>query len=433
MRALPIKLMVATLVSIICFASCKPVEPIYTIKLNNTLLSMTVGDMSTLIAETQAPIVTWKSSNDSIATVFHGVVTAVGVGYATISATVGDDQTAVCAVCVVGKDGETISLSPTNVQVEKGDIFQYNYTSSYDVPLVWESSDPTVATVDQYGKVTAIKSGRTVISMTNGVEKCYSNFAVKHKWSEYSLIWSEEFDEDILDESVWNVEVGGGGWGNKELQYYTTRPENLRVKNGCLEIEVRKEKYENRDYTSARINTREKKAFEYGKIEARICLPAGGGTWPAFWMMGDDYKKVGWPKCGEIDIMEHVGNNPTMLSFALHTPQKNGSSGNNWSAKIYSDNIEDNFHIYGIEWLKEEKYGCDIIHFTYDGNVCATIQENISHIDENYYWPFNKPHFIILNCAIGGNMGGKVDDSIFNQQRIMYVDWVRVYQRQEIQ
>jgi beta-glucanase (GH16 family) len=245
------------------------------------------------------------------------------------------------------------------------------------------------------------------------------------------MVWADDFAGPILDESVWNIEEGGGGWGNKELQYYTNRTENLRIEDGCLVIEARKENYGNRSYTSARINTREKKAFEYGKIEARISLPSGGGTWPAFWMMGNDYRKVGWPKCGEIDIMEHVGNKPSMVSYAIHTPQKNGSSGNNWYSQSYFDDVENNFHVYGIEWIKEEKYGCDVIHFTFDGKITATIQEDISHIDENYYWPFNKEHFIIFNLAIGGTMGGSVDDAIFNQQRIMYVDWVRVYQRQE--
>ena len=431
MKCFTNKIALCLLLLFFCLCACNSPKPTYSIKLNTTILSMKVGEIANLTAETLSPSVEWKSGDDSIATVFHGIVTATGVGYTTIYATTNEGVTAICAVHVIGKNGETLSLSPLNVQVNKEELYQYHYTSSYNVPLIWSSSNPEVATVDEKGLVTPIKAGRTLITLTNGVESCSSNFAVIHQWGEYQMVWEDDFAGPILDESVWNIEEGGGGWGNKELQYYTNRTENLRIEDGCLVIEARKENYGNRSYTSARINTREKKAFEYGKIEARISLPSGGGTWPAFWMMGNDYRKVGWPKCGEIDIMEHVGNKPSMVSYAIHTPQKNGSSGNNWYSQSYFDDVENNFHVYGIEWIKEEKYGCDVIHFTFDGKITATIQEDISHIDENYYWPFNKEHFIIFNLAIGGTMGGSVDDAIFNQQRIMYVDWVRVYQRQE--
>lgn len=144
----------------------------------------------------------------------------------------------------------------------------------------------------------------------------------------YSLYWAEEFDSDDLNPLNWNVETGVAA--NQELQYYTDRSENLRVEDGCLVIEARKEPMENREYTSARINTQGKVQIKYGYIEARIWLPAGQGTWPAFWMMGTGASS--WPRCGEIDIMEHVGKTPGQVTHALHTQNANGNNGRNWNA-----------------------------------------------------------------------------------------------------
>ena len=136
-------------------------------------------------------------------------------------------------------------------------------------------------------------------------------------------------------------------------------------------------------------------------------------------------------KGGEIDIIEHVGNQPRMASFAVHTPNKNGSRGNNWSMRSYMDGLEENYHVYGIEWLEDDFNGMDRIYFTIDGERLAMTQEEAEHVDDNYYWPFNKDYFIILNLAIGGTMGGNVDDAIFASPVLMKVDWVRVWQRQE--
>lgn len=317
------------------------------------------------------------------------------------------------------------------MSLKKGETHQYVYTSTYDVPLTWTSSNPDVATVSEAGLVTALSAGNTFITLSNGLEAVTSRVAVEHTWGEYQLVWSDEFDGSALNTDVWNIEVNGNGGGNQEKQYYTDRPDNLRVEEGNLVIEARKEAYNNREYTSARINSRNKKYFKYGKIEARIMFPKGGGTWPAFWMMGNDYPQSNWPKCGEIDIIEHVGNQPRMASFAVHTPNKNGSRGNNWSMRSYMDGLEENYHVYGIEWLEDDFNGMDRIYFTIDGERLAMTQEEAEHVDDNYYWPFNKDHFIILNLAIGGTMGGNVDDAIFASPVQMKVDWVRVWQRQE--
>lgn len=398
--------------------------------LSESTLQMTVGDIEILEANVDLQTVTWSSSNEMVATVQQGIVTAVGVGHAVIRASIPNEYVE-CQVYVAGTKGENLSLTPAIVPLKKGESYQYTYTSTYDVPLTWTSSNPEVATVSEQGLVKAIKSGNTIITLSNGLEECISRVAVEHTWGEYQLVWSDEFDGTTLNTDNWTIEVNGGGGGNNELQYYTDRADNIRIDEGNLVIEARKEEYNNRHYTSGRINSRDKRYFKYGKIEARIMFPAGGGTWPAFWMMGNDYRQVGWPKCGEIDIIEHVGNQPRMASFAVHTPNKNGSRGNNWSVRSYMDGLEENYHIYGIEWLEDDFNGMDRIYFTIDGEQLAMIQEEAEHVDDNYYWPFNKDHFIILNLALGGSMGGNVDDAIFASPVLMKVDWVRVWQRQE--
>ncbi|MBQ2541410.1 MAG: family 16 glycosylhydrolase [Paludibacteraceae bacterium] len=417
-------------IAFVCMA-CNP-TPVSLLTLSETTLQMTVGDMEILEINVDLSDVQWTSSDPAIVTVDKGVVTAVGVGFATVRASIKDDY-AECQVYVIGKKGETLSLTPDIVPLKKGDTYQYVFTSTYDVPLTWTSSNPEVATVSETGLVHALKGGNTIITLSNGLEEVSSRVAVEHTWGDYQLVWSDEFDGNTLNTDNWTVEVNGAGGGNKELQYYTDRPENLRVENGCLVIEARKEEYQNREYTSARINSRNKRYFKYGKIEARMMLPAGGGTWPAFWTMGNDYGQAGWPKCGEIDIMEHIGNQPRMVSFALHTQDKNGSRGNNWSSRYYMDGVENQWHTFGIEWKEEGFNGMDQIYFTIDGEEKAMLQEYAEHVDDNYFWPFNKAHFIILNLAIGGNMGGQVDDAIFDNPILMKVDWVRVYQRNEVE
>ena len=407
----------------VLFTAC---EPTVVFSLQPNSLQMKVGDIATIQVVGEATNIEWASSNDSVATVFHGVVTANAIGAATITAKSGN--TVVNAqVFVSGTDGATLRITPAVVTLKKGDTFQLQYGNAYDLPMTWTSSDESIATVSSTGLVTALKGGNATITLATNIESVSALIAVEHSWGEYSLVWSDEFNANALDESVWNYNTGGNGWGNNELQYYTNRPENIRLVNGCLEIEARKEKYDNRDYTSARIYSKGKKSFLYGKMEARIKFPGGVGTWPAFWMMGET---GGWPKCGEIDIMEHVGYLDNRASFALHTQEKNGTNGRNWHATHYFDYpLSDDFHVYGVEWCQEEESGKDCIRFFVDGVEYATVWE--TKMGDHDSWPFYKPHYFILNLAIGGNMGGKVDDAIFNQTRIMYVDWVRVYQRQE--
>ena len=421
--------MVLAAMILIGFAACEKKDKgaaDVTLTLSDVTLQMKVGDMHTIDASGTATDIVWTSSNEDVVTVIYGVVTAVGIGKAEIIARSGE-VSAQCVVYVTGTDGASLRISPPKVVLRPGESYDFKYGNTFDLELTWSSSDASVATVTNTGHVTAVAPGNAVITLATSLESVTAIVAVEHSWGDYSLAWSDEFNGSTLDESVWSYNTGGSGWGNNEKQYYTNREENIRVKNGMLEIEARKETYGNNEYTSARIFSKGKKEFKYGRIEARIKFPGGKGTWPAFWTLGGTGN---WPNCGEIDIIEHIGSQDTRASFALHTAAKNGSKGNNWSSvKFFDTPLSEDFHVYGVEWAQEESEGRDVIRFFVDGVQYAEVWETI--IDDNDTWPFNRPNYIILNLAIGGNMGGTVDDAIFNTQRIMYVDWVRVYQRHE--
>lgn len=245
-----------------------------------------------------------------------------------------------------------------------------------------------------------------------GVTVCFAQ-------RDYTLIWSDEFDKPEIDAEKWNIEQGGGGWGNRELQYYTDRSENLRIEDGCLVIEALKEEYGGRNFTSGRLTTKGKAAVKYGKIEARINLPQGRGSWPAFWLMPEKSVYGAWPRSGEIDMMEHVGSDPEMISYAVHTQQRNGSKGNNWYKQVHPGPVEGEFHLYGIEWLE------DRIEFYFDGEKQATLYNDL--MGNSNTWPFDQEFYVILNVAIGGTMGGTVDETIFDRAVEMKVDYVRIY------
>jgi beta-glucanase (GH16 family) len=239
---------------------------------------------------------------------------------------------------------------------------------------------------------------------------------------EYKLVWAEEFDSGEINENHWSFETGGGGWGNKELQHYTARRDNSFIRDGKLVIKALLEEYEGNNFTSARLTTKSKVMTKYGKVEACIKFPKGKGTWPAFWMMPQYSEYGGWPRSGEIDIMEHVGATPEMVSYAIHTRHGNGSDGNNWFKKIYPGfNLEEDFHTHAIIWED------DRIEFHFDG-VKQTTYWNDRQGDFKT-WPFDKEFFVIVNLAIGGLMGGTVDENAFNSDVEMEVDYIRIYQK----
>ena len=231
-----------------------------------------------------------------------------------------------------------------------------------------------------------------------------------------SLQFADEFNGNgSPDGSKWGYDTGANGWGNNESQFYTTRSENVKIENGVLKITARKENYEGASYTSARLKTQGKFSFKYGRIEVRAKLPEGGGTWPAIWMLGSNFNSVGWPACGEIDIMEHIGNEMGKVHSTLHTPSSYGASVNSQSVNV--ENVSSEFHVYAANWTAEK------IEFSVDGEVFYTYNPSEKNAST---WPFNKEHFIIMNVAMGGNFGGEIDPSF--TQGTMEIDYVRVYQ-----
>ncbi len=230
----------------------------------------------------------------------------------------------------------------------------------------------------------------------------------------WNLAWSDEFNGTSIDTSNWKFETGGGGWGNNELEYYTNRSDNARIENGNLVIEGRKESYNGASYTSARLKSQGLRNWTYGKVEARMKLPAGQGIWPAFWMLGENISQVNWPACGEIDIMEHI-NNESLVHGTIHW-DNNGHA----YYGTASPNIDvTQYHVYSVEW------NASSIKWFVDGTqyLEANIANNINGTDE-----FHKPFFILFNLAIGGDWPGSPNSSTAFPAK-MYVDYVRVYKQ----
>jgi beta-glucanase (GH16 family) len=242
----------------------------------------------------------------------------------------------------------------------------------------------------------------------------------------YELVWADEFDyEGLPDSTRWSYDVGDGcphicGWGNNELQYYTAnRLENARVEGRRLIIEARREEYGGRDYTSARLVTKHKGDWKYGRIEVRAKLPSGRGTWPAIWMLPTEKTYGGWPASGEIDIMEHVGYEPDSVYGTVHTRAYNHIQRTQRGGGIFLPTAERAFHHYAIEWDEAK------IDFFVDGERYFSFANEGSGFEA---WPFDQPFHLLLNLAVGGNWGGKhgVDEGIWPQR--MEVEYVRVYQ-----
>lgn len=230
------------------------------------------------------------------------------------------------------------------------------------------------------------------------------------------LVWSDEFDTDgSPSSSNWDYDIGSNnGWGNGESQYYTSQEDNVIVEDGLLKITARKENFEGANYTSARIKSQGRYSFTYGKVEIRAKLPSDAGTWPALWMLGSNITTVGWPKCGEIDIMEQKGWDKNKVSSALHNQS---SSGNTIHVKEFDlTTSTTDFHVYAVNWTPDE------ITFSVDGNEYYTYSpEDKTEVN----WPYDKPQFIILNVAMGGDLGGQIPED-FNESS-MQIDYVRVY------
>jgi len=265
-------------------------------------------------------------------------------------------------------------------------VYKYPAEGTYTVKVTAKSS----------GGLTATKAIQVIISFTPKT---------------LAVVWSEEFNVDgAPDPAVWGYDTGGNGWGNHELEYYTNRTDNVLVSGGTLKIMAKREDYMGSSFTSARLLSLNKFSFKYGKLEIKAKLPAGVGTWPAIWVMGDDIATNSWPACGEIDIMEHRGKELNKIFGTVHYPNHSGA--NSIGGTTVISNATTEFHRYAIDWSAASvKFMVDdITYFTFanDGSL-----------------PFNHKFFIILNIAMGGDFAGSVDSSINNAT--MEIDYIRLY------
>lgn len=261
--------------------------------------------------------------------------------------------------------------------------YRYNASGTYDINVIAKSAS---------GQTTSIRRSITV--------------AVAR-----SLIWADEFDvPGAPDPAKWGYDIGAGGWGNAELQYYTNRLQNATVSNGTLKITAIRENFSGSPFTSARLLSRNKFSFKYGRVDVRAKLPVGAGTWPAIWMLGNNIGTVGWPACGEIDIMEHRGNDPNRIHGTVHYTGNSGGGG--IGGTVLSSNVSSVFRVYSIDWTDQ------YIKFMVDDAVYFTFPNGSS-------LPFNQPFFLLLNIAMGGNFGGTVDPAFTSS--VMEIDYVRVY------
>jgi len=338
--------------------------------------------------------------------------------------------------CGGGSDDVEVMEDPTNLVFEASIVgqdsthpygdgsgtvifsFSANNTSLYKVNL---GNGETLESSSNSLTYTYVGGGTNTynvyISAYNGSKFISTNISITVKVNT-NLLWSDEFNyTGSPDSGKWNYNIGRGnnGWGNGEEQYYTDRYENVKVENGHLIITAKKENYEGANYTSTRLLTQGKFDFTYGTIEIKAKLPSGGGTWPALWLLGSNINTVGWPACGEIDIMEHVGNNQGTVQSAMHTPSSYGGTVNHGSQ--FLDDVSTEFHIYAVEWTSEKMiFSVDgVEHYTYNPST-----------KDSSTWPYDLDHFIILNIAMGGSFGGTIDPNFVSST--MEIDYVRVYQ-----
>ncbi|HEX5552274.1 MAG TPA: family 16 glycosylhydrolase [Chitinophagaceae bacterium] len=275
-------------------------------------------------------------------------------------------------------------------------------------------SDPvncTLATAKATGTIT--NDGTYLPTDTSG-------FYSPQSYPGYKLVWRDEFGGSSLNENDWNYETGGTGWGNNELENYTSRPQNVFLSSGNLVIEARKEDYQGSHYTSARITTQGKKEFTYGRIDIRAKIPVAKGMWPALWMLGGNISTVPWPACGETDIMELIGKNPSRVVGSFHWKKADGTEGTyNDTYNLTTGDFSQHFHVFSLLW------GHDSLQILVDD--VPYVKASREALTDGIY-PFDKPFFLIFNVAVGGNWPGPPDHTTQFPQR-MFVDYVRVFQK----
>jgi beta-glucanase (GH16 family) len=291
-----------------------------------------------------------------------------------------------------------------------GDIFK-EQDEEFKVIL----SNPVNATISNGEGLGTIRNEDTFVDVPE------DGYITPDSYAGYDLVWRDEFNGSTLNTNDWTYELGASGWGNNEWQYYTDREDNAYLSDGNLIIEAKEEEFQGSNYTSARLITKDKKTFTFGRVDIRAILPEGQGIWPALWMLGNNISSVGWPACGEIDIMELVGHEPSTVHGTVHT----GPQGQSWSNYIgqgytlSSGKFSDEYHVFSIIW----EYNS--IKFFVDDNQYFSITD--ADISNAYPYPFNDEFFFIFNIAVGGNWPGYPDATTQFPQR-MIVDYIRVFQ-----
>jgi hypothetical protein len=330
----------------------------------------------------------------------------IKVNYTTIDGTAisGKDYTAVSGTLTIPANGVSgyidIQVLPDSLRQPEQSFFL-------------ELSSPVHAVISGTGKVygTIINDGTWY--PVNG-----AGFAAPESYPGMNLVWKEDFNGKTLNSAVWTNETGGGGWGNNELQNYTNNSNNTFLSGGYLIIEARKESSGSRNYSSARIISKDKKTFTYGRIDIRAKLPKGKGIWPALWMLGNNISEIGWPACGEIDIMELLGHEPQKVYGTIHWGPQGGSSihiGGDFS--LSSSTFADNFHVFSLKWEADQ-----LIVLVDNVPYFTGKKAQVSGV-----YPFDKPFFFIMNVAVGGNWPGNPDETTVFPQR-MILDYIKVFQ-----
>lgn len=265
-----------------------------------------------------------------------------------------------------------------------------------------------------------VKATGTIINDGTYLPTDSTGYMTPVSYPGYTRAWSDEFNGNSLNIQNWSYESGGSGWGNHELENYTSRSQNIFVSGGNLIIEARQEAYGGNNYTSARINTSGKQQFQFGRIDIRAKLPVSKGMWPALWMLGSNLAAAGWPACGETDIMELIGTNPKQVVGSMHWKRQDGSAGTyNNSYSLSTEDFSRQFHVFSLIWAK------DSVQLLVDDHVY--MNGGIHNVTSGTY-PFNSPFFFIFNVAVGGDWPGPPDGTTIFPQR-MFVDYVRVFQK----
>ncbi len=422
--------------------------PAPTLTISSSALTLQVGKTATLTAAaSDNSDVLWSTENAEVATVEEGTVTAAGVGKTRI---VAESATAGRAYCTVTVEAPPVTIpeihvAPAAISLAEGSEQQLTATTTDGSSVTWSSASIRVARVDQTGKVTAVMAGSTRITATSATAgSAYCEVTVTARQTGgYSLVWSDEFNSNVLDEANWEYQEGthdvyhgipsrNENWGNDELQYYTR--DAVKVESGSLVITASRQSRGGMEFTSARITTRDRHVFTYGYFEARMRLPLGTGMWPAFWMLpqpanefSTQNKYGGWPASGEIDIMEAKGRLTDRTSSALHFGPNTAGG---WDSRCISKETAlstpiSEWHTYGVEWTEDK-----IVYYV-DRAATLTVTSSqwfSRNAEDNARAPFDVDFYLLFNLAVGGNFdGGLRPDASFTSAS-MYIDYVRVYQ-----